>query len=89
MYAFQKGGAFACYSGSPGNPGDLVWALNCGGPRAGESVYMYLDQDDGDVLNMLNSRKGFWIESKSGEIDGEYYKECGIGACECKPKTRA
>jgi len=50
---------------------------------------MYLDQDDGDVLNMLNSRKGFWIESESGEIDGESYKECGIGACECKPKTRA
>mmetsp|Transcript_44589 Transcript_44589/g.82702 ORF Transcript_44589/g.82702 Transcript_44589/m.82702 type:complete len:187 (-) Transcript_44589:106-666(-) len=85
----NKGGSFACYQGSPGNPeGGAIWALNCGGPKADEPVFMRLDGSDGDVLNMMNSKKGWWIDSEDGEPDGERYRECRDGTCECKPKKK-
>lgn len=88
----QKGGAFACYNNyscltKKSKRCGLVWALNCGGARGSQDVYINLDGDDGDVLNMLNSKRGWWVESENGEVDGENYEECATGSCECTPKV--
>mmetsp|Transcript_2388 Transcript_2388/g.6293 ORF Transcript_2388/g.6293 Transcript_2388/m.6293 type:complete len:184 (-) Transcript_2388:252-803(-) len=84
----QKDGTFSCHDGNPGNGEErtLLWALNCGGPQDSTGdVSMCLAAGDGDVLNLLNSEKGWYIDSLSGCDDEGPYKECGTGTCECEP----